>query len=321
MMRRSGKTSDVQEVESALLPCMDYLHGDVVDNELKAACYYEYKRESAHLCEMARFWGKEKHSYKEFEKKGLIWQCPSFPRKSWNELSQQERSNVLQGFRWGKIRPLLVVDLWTLKVTGIFDQLETMVAAAVSNKARKSRQKVYPIIEDRYKVVWLHVLFTLDLGKTRKQLLQEFKEWLDLPENKARLNAHQQNPTGKTGVFKDRLKDLAACRLYRELGCKRALAFAEEHRKRDKHGKPKPFHDARKEQSKAKMPLNKAPLYSEYNEESGFRKAKARALAYEKELIPWALGKSDDPERIRNEVANFFGTARREPGRFLRSSS
>jgi hypothetical protein len=93
---------------------------------------------------------------------------PFFPRKSWNELSQQERSNILQGFRWGKIRPLLVVDLWTLKVTGIFDELETMVAATVSNKARKSRQKVYPIIEDRYKVVWLHVLFTLDLGKTRK---------------------------------------------------------------------------------------------------------------------------------------------------------
>jgi hypothetical protein len=142
--------------------------------------------------------------------------------------------------------------------------------------------------------------------------LQEFKEWLDLPENKARLNAHQQNPTGKTGVFKDRLKDLATWRLYRELGCKRALAFAEQHRKRDKHWNPKPFHDARKEQSKTKMRLDEAPLSTEYNEESGFRKAKARALAYEKELIPWAFGKSDDPERIRNELANSLRTARRQ---------
>jgi hypothetical protein len=257
---------------------MDYLHGDVVDNEFKAACYYEYARESAYLREMARFWGGEKHFYKELERKSLVWQCPSFPRKSWNELSQQERSNILQGFRSSKIRPLLVVDLWTLKITGIFDQLETMVAEALRNKARKSRQRVYPIIEDRYKAVWLHVLFTLDFCKTRKQLLQEFKAWLDLPENKARLNAHQRNPTGKTGLFKDRLKDLAAWRLYRELGCKRALAFAEQHRKRDKHGNPKPFHDARKEQSKTKMPLNEAPLYSEYNEESGFGKAKCAAV-------------------------------------------
>jgi hypothetical protein len=71
------------------------------------------------------------------------------------------------------------------------------------------------------------------------------------------------------------------------------------------------------------MPLNEAPLYSEYNEESGFGKAKARALAYEKELIPWAFGKlSDDPERIRNEVAKFFlQSPKTEPARFLRSSS
>ena len=65
--------------------------------------------------------------------------------------------------------------------------------------------------------------------------------------------------------------------------------------------------------SKKKMPLNEAPLYSEYNEDSGFRKAKARALDYEKELIPWAFGESvDDPERItKSKLANFFRTAQK----------
>src|SRR5207248_2860278 len=100
-------------------------------------------------------------------------------------------------------------------------------------RLRKPQRKVYPIIEEpimgppNQKRAWVHVIFTLDFGKTKKRLLQEFDKWLQLPQNKARFDAHKQNPTGKTGASKDRLKDLAAWRLYRELGCKEALAFAE----------------------------------------------------------------------------------------------
>ena len=122
---------------------MDYLHGDVVDNQFEAAFYYEYARESAILREAAHLWVSKKHSDKErkeillkIENRflgvgfgwGHIWQCPSFPRKSWNQLSQQERADILQWFRPSQIPPLFVNEVWPLNGPGIFDQLETMVA-------------------------------------------------------------------------------------------------------------------------------------------------------------------------------------------------
>jgi hypothetical protein len=167
-----------------------------------------------------------------------------------------------------------VDEVWLLDAEGIFERLKTMAAKVPeNNRPRKPRRKAYPIIEEP---PWLRVMFTLNFTKTRKRLLQEFDKWLQLPENKARFDAHAQNPVGKTGLFKDRLKDLAAWRLYRELGRDRALDFAETYRKRDKTGSPRPFHDPRQDQTK-KVPLNEAPLYSE---ESGFLKAKRRAIQF-----------------------------------------
>jgi hypothetical protein len=169
-------------------------------------------------------------------------------------------------------------EVWLLDAAGIFEELRTIAAKALKNKTpRKPQQKVYPIVEPWSPYV--HAMFTLDFSKTKKRLLQEFDRWLRLPENRARLRAHGRKPIGKTGWFKDSLKDLAAWRLYRELGFNEALAFAEKNRKRDKDGTPRQFHDARREQSKRKMPLNEAPLYSGYNE-LGFLRAKKRAIEF-----------------------------------------
>jgi len=193
----------------------------------------------------------------------------------------------------------------------------------------KAQPAIYPIIEGpmivnltdniEEKVTWVNVLFTVNFGKTRKRLVREFDKWLQLPENKARFDAHKQNPIGRTGVFKDRLKDLAGWRLYRELGCDKALAFAEKNRKRDKHGKPRQFHDARKEQSKTKMPLSEAQLYSE---ESGFLKAKARATTHIAKLIPWEFSKfAEDAAKLRNEVAEVFRVALKQARKISKGSS
>jgi hypothetical protein len=43
MKKRPSKT---RATDDELLPWMDYLHSDVVDGEFKAACQYEYARES-----------------------------------------------------------------------------------------------------------------------------------------------------------------------------------------------------------------------------------------------------------------------------------
>jgi hypothetical protein len=323
LKKRSFKTVGSEISQSALLPCMDYLHGDVVDNEFEAACYYEYAKESAFLREAARLWASEKDSYKEIEKTALVWQCPSFLRKSWNQLSLQERANILKGVQSSQIQPLRVIDVWSLDAMGIFDELETMAEEVMESKRlRKPQRKVYPIIEGpimgppNQKSAWVHVLFTLDFGKTKKRLLQEFDQWLQLPENKARLDAHRQNPTGKTGEFKDRLKDLAAWRIYEGCGrdWEKADAFANDHRINCR-----PFHDPRQGQTK-KTPLNEASLYSE---ESGFLKAKARALAYRTKLgIPRAFWKfTEDTEELRNEVAKAFRHDREQVRKISKSSS
>ena len=47
MKKKRPKTRRTTDEE--LLPNMDYLHGDVVDDQSRAACQYEYARESSTL--------------------------------------------------------------------------------------------------------------------------------------------------------------------------------------------------------------------------------------------------------------------------------
>jgi hypothetical protein len=93
MKKKRLKTPRATDEE--LVPCMDYLHGDVADNEFEAACFYEYATESAFLREAARLWAQKKCSCEEIPVRGsVIWQCPSFPQVRWNQLSQPERAKI-----------------------------------------------------------------------------------------------------------------------------------------------------------------------------------------------------------------------------------
>ncbi len=170
---------------------------------------------------------------------------------------------------------------------------------------RELESKLEKQIEDQKRSQrWVHALFTIDFGKTPTQLKKEFTKWLGLPENKALLDAHQRNPTGKTGEFVDRLKDLAASRLYRALGWEKAFEFADKNAKRDKAGKPLKFHDHRPVDATTRK-LYEAPLYSIKSGESSFQKAQARALAYRAKLIPCEFGiyaeKREQQKREMNE--------------------
>src|SRR4029453_17484714 len=237
MKKKREKTRRATDDE--LLLCMDYLHGDVVDNEFAAACCYEYERE-LHVSDgtddamtlekkLLRRIEQGEEVFERLEEgereykirlpieeifrcgfsftgyaRILIQQCPSFTRKSWNQLSKEERVNILLGFVPRQIQPLQVDEMWLLDAEGIFERLKTMAAKVPeNNRPRKPRRKLYPIIEEPPS---LRVMFTLNFTKTRKRLLQEFDKWLQLPENKARFDAHTQNPIGKMGLFKDRLK-------------------------------------------------------------------------------------------------------------------
>jgi hypothetical protein len=145
-----------------------------------------------------------------------------------------------------------------------------------------------------------HVIFTLDFSKSETQLVSEFREWLKLPENLQRLDNYKRPKIGTTGKPLDRLKDLAAWRLYREHGndWNKANDFARVHRKkftsaeirqrfktqtqRDNisPGSNKPFRDAK---CQGGNPANEADLFGE---DADARKAQASAWRYMVEIMP-----------------------------------
>jgi len=310
---------------------MPYLHGDVAGDEFEAACSYEYARESAILRKAAEMYqsGKRQHNLwlpLEKETNGDTWflqgswsafyECPSFPAKGWNELSNSERKELLHmgGFPLPSnvIPPLRMNEVWLLNAQGVFDEFKAMAEKVMEEKRRLAKpDRVYPIIEGlpRQKEKasqWVQALFTIDFGKTKKRLTEEFAKWLEMPVNKSRFAAHKKDPTGKTGMFKDRLKDLAAWRIY--CGCDRngdrANDFANQNRI-----KGRPFHDSRQGQLK-KCSLHEAPLYSEEAVEAGFLKAQRRVLDYRADFIPWEYGKYAEKRRRQEEERKKYWESR-----------
>src|SRR5215471_13208471 len=89
----------VKEKESIL----DYLHGDIADDEVKPCCYYEYARASETL-------RKARREYKPADpdnssltvsnyfppwvlnpRRFCFLQCPNFPSSAWRDLSKEEQ--------------------------------------------------------------------------------------------------------------------------------------------------------------------------------------------------------------------------------------
>jgi hypothetical protein len=322
---------------------MDYLHGDVAPDELQAACCYEYARKSNVLCKAASLQKKsgggeadilavselvdrEFHCgpwFCQWPWLALWWLSPSFPSKAWTQLDEEQRGQLLiyLPLPSNRVHPLRLGEVMFL--TPVFDAFQALADKArteIKEKALRGepRQKVYPVFEVKNTPL-AQVLLPFDFSKTKKRILQEIDKWLQLPENKARFEKHKRRTeSGTPKEAKDRLKDLAACKLYRELGWVKALEFAENNRKRNTSGTPRAFHDPRQGQSK-KVPYNDAPLYSE---QSGFLKARARRVAYLEELIPWEFGRiAEERERQKTELHQAFSSALKKAQKISRSSS
>jgi hypothetical protein len=153
-------------------------------------------------------------------------------------------------------------------------------------------------------------LFDVNLSARKRELALQFKKWLALPENRKRLKRYEKQKRGKTGEWHDRLKDLAAWRLCREItkepkawrhantyACKNRLKFAvAKHPYR--RGDPWPFHNAR---ATNKRPANQAPLFSDQSEASDAKREAENFLA---DWIPSEFKKpslSPDTEKAFNE--------------------
>ena len=149
-------------------------------------------------------------------------------------------------------------------------------------------------------------LFEVNVSANKGELTKQFKKWLALPANKKRLKRHCLNKRGKTGEWKDRLKDLAAWRLCREIRQQpKAWIFANEYacahrKKKSVVGKknesaqeiPRPFRDAKRTK---KSPANKALLFSDQSEASD---AARNALDLLADLIPSEF-KKPSPELMK----------------------
>lgn len=330
---------------------MDYLHGDVVDDQVKAACQYEYARQSSILRKASQLISNDPTAdpgevLSQIERQffpipqifrvppsaadnwlishqwSFIWQCPSFPAIGWNQLSEAERVELLHRMPLSTNEPRSLLLGEVMFLTHFLDQLKAMAEKArrewkEAREAGRPRQKVYPILELKG-TPFVQALLPLDFSKKRARLPKEIDLWLQQSENKVRFDKHELKTEAETAKqAKDRLKDIAAWRLYHELGWDRALSFADENRKRDEFGIPRPFHDPRKGQTE-KVPPNKAPLYSE---ESGFLKAKKRAKDYLAELIPWEFGTyAEETEQQKCEWAAAFKKALKEAKKISKSS-
>ncbi len=312
---------------------MDYLHGDLDDEEAYLACLYEYARESKAIWEAARerdkwkvegldwFTDEERTVWKtldlsyRIEKAALtacealqlssptsfsfqltcFLVCESFPKKDWNLLTPAERKAITR-FERKKVPPLPMTDVFTLKAHRVFDEFNEMAEKArpvIENvppgKQAKPMQLVWPILHKWESISY--AVFNVDYSKSETQMVNEFREWLRSPENRARLEKHKKPSTGTTGGAKDRLKDLAAWRLYREFDndWERANQFADKHRKvvtryetatNNTKETPRPFHNAKGQEGK---PSNQAALFGE---DADARKSKKRVLDYCREIMP-----------------------------------
>lgn len=293
-----------------LLQYMDLLHGDVIDDEHEAACWYEYARQSEHLKYAAKLfrrgkrlrdWGHIKLDGKEIPHPSNliqdvtdktsnrfgganwfkdwpwpeIWECSSFPKSSWNSLGEGDRKQIAYHFCAKEIQPLRMLEAWRLNALGVFSDLKLLAIDSMPDDQTSDIKSLLPTV---HKDRWTHALFTLDFSKTKKQLVQEFGAWLDLPENKKRLAAHRKDTTGTTGAPRDHLKALATWQLREALGFEKMLKFAEDNRKLDKAGKKRPFHDEHPEQASNLKRLCSEPSVAQ--------KAITRAKKYLAQIMP-----------------------------------
>jgi hypothetical protein len=312
--------------DEQLLACIPYLHGCVVDGQFRAACHYEYARESNILRRAAELFGANQSALageiffqidREFpaaagnwlitQEWSFVWQCRSFPATSWNELSEAERTELLHGLPLptNETRPLVLGEVMFL--TPYLDQLKEkaekaraelkrhVAAETRAAKARAEGKKKIPTVRRSQKVYpilelpntpFVQGLLPLDFSKSKKRLLQEIGKWLNLPENKARFEKHKRKT--EAGTEKQAKDRLKDLAAWRLC---LELGCDEALSFAEKNRKRDKFGSPRpfhdwRQGQIEKLPPNEAPLYSE---ESGFSKAKKRAESYLAELIPWEL--------------------------------
>jgi hypothetical protein len=216
-----------------------------------------------------------------------------FPEIRWIHLPQEVREEIVLGYP--DPAGSLMTDVGRLD--GMLDRLKALAVKARSQRG-PLRRRALPILHVGR---WTHAVFTIDWRRTEAELVMQFRSFLRA--HKERSQQHRKTKSGGTGAPKDRLKDLAAWRLYEhcEGDWEAANAFAEKHRLKTTAGEPRPFHDPRG--------TPPSPLFAE---QSGFSRARRRAQAHFAGLFPWES--QEDIEALRAELAEAHGATYVEAG-------
>jgi hypothetical protein len=245
-----NKKWSIEEKESIL----DYLHGDVEPDEVKACCYYEYARASETLRKARREYNPADpdNSLLRISRYFAPWilnpqrfcflQCKNFPNSPWRDLGEEEREDLRLLFK--RISPWpIITDVRMLDARRIFDgfkqQAEELKAQAEQAARTPEKSKVQvsrcPAIVGDGEVK--HVVITVDYRDGPAVVTEQFARWLNsdakekLFEKYHKKLIHKQNPDSPDRD-KELLKFLAAWRLYdqfrHKLGDKHNLKAAKD---------------------------------------------------------------------------------------------
>jgi|GEM_PF-4424617 len=258
---------------------------------------------------------------------GAIWRCPVFPSKPWNQVSEQDRRDILIGFASSNTESLTMNSVVMLDAMRVFDEFKQRAAdAKLARQQGVNSPSLLPVLDmkgggGRF----AHVVFTLDFSESPTRMSQRFKEWFKLPENQARSRKHKPSKgvtDNRNDEATDRLKDLAAWRIQRQLRLNNSClthegvfvevnCFARTHRrkfqdaaavrkwaerrkltKQEKEklgynkGCPMPFHGARANNG---TPANQTELFAT---DSQLRAAAAAAKSHLAALMPDEFGET-----------------------------
>jgi hypothetical protein len=273
---------------------LDYLHGDVTDGQLQAACYYEYARESETLRKARREYDPANAEQSSFPgwvagpAAAAVWQCLNYPALPWGKLTDAQQKELLLNLASVGPRPV-ITDVRILAAMKIFEKFEQAARAASKHHepmvcpARVKFPGVdYGVFSDGYEDVRVvvpdqkedvnFVVFTLNYKDGMKAVKEGISRWLHNEENQNLFGKyymkpiHKQNPDSPDH-WKELLKFLAAWRLYNELGFKKAAEWTKKNRRqrRDAGGvaRVRRFFGEKQTKLKHRQLLVETPLYKE----------------------------------------------------------
>jgi hypothetical protein len=205
---------------------MDYLHGDVKDEEAESACHYEYARESWQMWKAFKV-RKEARANGKLNYENDFWQnvfyeaeveewirattwatellmCESFPDKDWNELSKPERKKIMFMFyARRKVEPLPLQILhyfhYPKEKFPEFNELAAQNKPVMKNVRPGETQvpvKLTKAMTLKSGSVY-HCLFTVDFSESKNLLHDRFVAWLNQDMIEERWEGHKKQRKDK----------------------------------------------------------------------------------------------------------------------------